>query len=175
MPPRCPRPRNTVPPPPPPPPRPNVRLPVVRVLSTTENDDSSSAAWILNRLDVPAPYACWSVPSTVSPVQSSRSLPYPGEKKLTTVVPVIRRTSTLPVLRLSSPVGHPTQLVALGERCIRHAIQHVIRRRCRAPGILRGQSRHQISNRTHFVCFFLLLFGSARVVLLLSSWWDEVF
>ena len=44
------------------------------------------------------------------------------------VAVVLLATLSLTILGLGSPVGHATQLVALGEGGIRHTVQHVVGR-----------------------------------------------
>lgn len=66
----------------------------------------------------------------------------------TSEVPVVlRATTTLAVLRLSGPVGHAAQLIALGERRVRSALQHVVGAGGGAPGVLRGEGSHEVGNR----------------------------
>lgn len=66
-------------------------------------------------------------------------------KLRTSVVAVVLLSATsLSVLAVRRPVGHATQLVALGERRIRNTIQRRLGHSRRAPSIFRGQGRDEV-------------------------------
>jgi hypothetical protein len=59
---------------------------------------------------------------------------------------VVLRALVLAILRLSSPVSHTAKLVALGERSVGHARQHVVGAGGGAPGVLRREGGHQVGD-----------------------------
>lgn len=68
------------------------------------------------------------------------------------VTVVLLATLTSTVLGLSGPVSHTAQLVALGERSIGNALEHVVARGGGTPGILSRQSGDEVRdrNRSHY-------------------------
>jgi hypothetical protein len=60
---------------------------------------------------------------------------------------VVLRTLVLALLGFSSPVSHTAELVALGERSVRHAREHVVGRGGGAPAVLCREGGHQVGDR----------------------------
>lgn len=65
---------------------------------------------------------------------------------------VVLGTLVLALLGLGSPIGHTAQLIALGERSVRHTRQHAVSGGGGAPAVLRWEGGHQVCKRSGRHC-----------------------
>lgn len=68
---------------------------------------------------------------------------------LTSVVALVLLSTTALALAVSRPVGHATQLVALGKRCVRDTVQGRLGGGGRTPSVLSRQSGEKVGQRSH--------------------------